>query len=84
MTVHVMERSMSEQELYNWSVYLKNEKPDVNELQMAVLANMISSYMGNKKSKFENFLIRKQNKETTNKPMSNSSILGAFQALAAK
>ena len=74
---------MDEEELRNWSYYFAEEKPDVMELQMSVLSNMIASYMGVKNSKYTNFLIRKQ-KEVESKPMSNSAIIAAFQTMGAK
>ena len=75
---------MDEKELYNWSVYLKEETPDVNELQMAILSNMISAYMGNKDTKYTNFLIRKQKEDkSTDKPISNYAIKSIFQTLGA-
>ncbi len=84
MTVHQLEHSMTYEELVNWSVYLSEESPDPQELQMSVLLSMISSYMGGK-SKREDFLIRKEaNTQTKKKPISNESILAMFQTLSAK
>jgi len=83
MTVHTMERSMDADELRNWSIYFANESPDPQELQMAVLSNMIASYMGVIDSKYTIYLIRKQVEPET-KAMSNSAILAVFQTLGAK
>ena len=74
---------MDAEELRNWSYYFAEEKPDVQELQMAVLSNMIASYMGVKNSKYTNYLIRKQ-KEPETKAMSNDAILAVFQTMGAK
>ncbi len=76
---------MDEDELRNWSIYLRDQTPDVAELQMAVLSNIIISYMGKKNSKYTDFLIRKQNDSTsTDELMSNDAILNAFQSMGAK
>ena len=75
---------MTYEELINWSVYLSEESPDPQELQMSVLLHMMSNYMGGK-SKREDFLIRKEAQtQTKKKPISNESILAMFQTLSAK
>ena len=83
MTVYHLENTMSVSELMAWSTYFRNEPPDIQEMQMAVLSNMISSYMGNKKSKYANYLIRKP-KQVEDKAISNDAILAVFQSLGAK
>jgi len=85
MTVFQLEHTMSVKELMAWSVYFKDESPDVNEIQMAVLSNMVVSYMGKKNSKYTDFLIRKQaTAKTDDKPISNDAILSIFQSMGAK
>ena len=84
MTVYQLELSMGVDEFQNWSTYLRDETPSPNELQMAVLSNMISRYMGNKTSTYKDFLIRKQNKTPiSNKPISNTALLETFKTLGA-
>ena len=85
MTVNVMEQSMDEDELRGWADYFAEETPDVNELQMAVLSNMIASYMGNKNSKYTDFLIRTQRDSTdTDKPITNDAIIDVFRNMVVK
>ena len=83
MTVFQLEHTMSVRELINWSTYFKDEAPSINEMQMAVLSNMVSSYMGNKKSKYENYLIRKPHQKEA-KVISNNAIISIFQSMGAK
>ena len=85
MTVHVMERSMDENELRDWAIYLNEETPDVAELQTAILSNMIASYMGVKNTKYENFLVRKpREQKVDDKPISNEAIKAVFRTFVTK
>jgi len=79
-TVNELENSMDKEELFKWSLYFKQEKPDVNELQMSVLSNMIARYMGSKNSKHTDYLIRHQEPVKT-KAISNDAIKNIFSAI---
>jgi len=75
---------MTREELHSWNKYLNEETPDIQEMQMAVMSNMIARYAGSKTSKFNDFLIRKPREISDDKPISNSQILATFQSLGAK
>ena len=51
---------MPHKELMGWLSYMRYEEPDVQEIQLAVLSTLVSSGLGNKKAKVDNFLIRKR------------------------
>ena len=85
MTVYQLENSLTHDELYKWSLYLAEETPDVNELQMAILSNMVASYMSKKKKSYKDFLIRKEvAAEVEDKKISNAAILAVFGNLGAR
>ncbi len=85
MTVYQLENSLTHEELYKWSLYLAEETPDVNELQMAILSNMVASYMSKKKKSYKDFLIRKEVvAEVEDKKISNAAILAVFGNLGAR
>jgi len=82
-TVNELENSMDREELLKWSLYFKEEKPTPEELQMAVLSNMISTYMGRKNSKYTDYLIRHHEPVKT-KAISNEAIKNIFAAMVVK
>ena len=74
-----MLHTLSANEYYRWFVYINEyEPPDVNEVQTAVLSNMIASFMGSKNSTYKNFLIR--GKKQAKKKVSN--LASAFAGIA--
>ena len=85
MTVHQLDNSMSREELFEWVEYLSHEPPSVDELQMAVLSNIVVRYAGSKNSKYTDFLVRKQQgNNSDDKPISNKAILAVFSAMGTK
>ena len=81
MTVNVMLNSMSEEEYTNWSKYItKHETPDVQEIQLAVISNLIVSAMGSKKkTTYKDFLLRGNTKKK--EPISSDAIKAIFATL---
>lgn len=77
MTVHQLTHSLTAEEYRNWSIYLRDEQPDAHEYQLAILSNMVVTYMGKKNSKYTDFLIRGQKR----KPQ-GSNLAQAFGAIA--
>ena len=63
----------------NWVTYLNTKDPDIQEIQMAVLSLQVSSGLGAKNPKLEDFLIsgKKKQSQTTKKPLT------AFDSFAA-
>ena len=51
---------MPHSEFMGWLSYMRHEEPDVQEIQLAVLSTLVSSGLGNKKAKVDNFLIRQK------------------------
>ena len=56
-TVAALHEKMTYKEFEGWVSYLNTKGPDVNEVQMAVLSNLVASGLGSKNSKVDNFLI---------------------------
>ena len=67
MPVFALKATLPHSEYMGWLSYLRYEEPDVQEIQLAVLSTLVSSGLGNKKAKVDNFLIRDRgvSKKTT-------------------
>ena len=74
---------MSQREFYGWLDYLNDKGPDVQELQLAVLSNMVASGLGSKKSKVSDFIITKQRQQISSTGvMDEKTVRSTFSALA--
>lgn len=65
---------------YNkWLLFLQDEEPDVNEIQLAVLSTLVSNALGGK-SKVNDFIVRKpkQKQGTNSKGIGEKEIRGAL------
>ena len=56
-TVADLHDKMTYKEFEGWVSYLNYKGPDVAEVQMAVLSNLVASGLGAKKSKVNDFLV---------------------------
>ena len=81
-----MKSVLTVEEYQKWVSYFTYQEPDVPEIQMAVLSNMVAAGLGAKKTKIDNFLVRKNNIENYVrpglKPMSDKDIMGVFSGFA--
>lgn len=73
-------------EFRRWMIFLKDDEPDVNETQMAVLSTLVSTGLGNKKAKVNDFIIRKPKKTITenHKGVTEKQVRGALGMFAKK
>ena len=85
MPVWGMKQLLTTKEFNDWVEYLYTKGPDVQEIQMAVLSNMVAQGLGSKKSKVDDFIISKQKpqKQTTN-VMSADEVSSVFGGLSKK
>ena len=82
--VLTMKSMLTSKEFFGWVKYFNAQEPDVPEIQMAVLSNIVSSALGGK-SKIEDFLIRKQKpKQSSHKIMSPQEVSAVFAGIAKK
>ena len=56
-TVADLHLKLTYKEFNGWVTYLNTKGPDVPEVQMAALSNLVASGLGAKNSKVDNFLI---------------------------
>jgi len=86
MPVYVMKASLPYSEYVNWMRYFKFEHPDAHEIQLAVISHIIASGLGNKKSKFDNYLVRNpvKQKHKEHKVMSPTQVQAAFSSISKK
>ena len=81
MPVYVLKATMPHSEFMGWLSYMRHEEPDVQEIQLAVLSTLVSSGLGNKKAKVDNFLIRKKadrHADKDSKGVSETEVRGAL------
>ena len=64
-TVADLHDKISYKEFEGWVSYLNTKGPDVAEVQMAVLSNLVASGLGAKNSKVDNFLISSKSAPTS-------------------
>jgi len=80
-----MKMTITQQEFNGWVYYLNNKGPDVEEIQLAVLTNMVAQGLGSKKSKVTDYIISKthepKSEPTDTKVMSASAVKAAFSSL---
>lgn len=82
MPVFMLKNMLPLSEYYLWQSYFTHKSPQVPEIQMAVLSNLVSSGLGGK-SKVTDFLISEQTKQKPNKKgMSEESVRAAFGAIS--
>jgi len=72
---------------YNkWLIFLKDNEPDVTEIQLAVLSTLVSNGLGGK-AKVADFIIRKSDKKiptNEHKGVSENEVRGALGMFAKK
>lgn len=83
MPVFALKTIMPIGEFKKWMIFLKDDEPDVNELQMAVLSTLVSTGLGDKKAKVADFIIRKPQKEKT-KGVTENDVRGALGMFSKK
>ncbi len=82
--VIVMKSMLTQKEFFGWVKYFNTREPDAQEIQMAVLSNIVSGALGGK-SKIEDFLIHKTHKSQDSlRPMSAKEVAGVFAGVAKK
>ncbi len=76
---------LTKREYHQWLAYFKYKQPDETEIQLALIAAIISQGLGNKKAKMTDFII---NKKDADKPsstiMSENEVRAVFAGLATK
>ena len=63
-TVANLHNQMSYKEFEGWVSYLNTKGPNVAEVQMAVLSNLVASGLGSKNSKVDDFLVSSKKSPT--------------------
>ena len=76
---------MPTSEYNKWLIFLKDDEPDVTEIQLAVLSTLVSNGLGGK-AKVKDFIISKEQKKETisHTGVSLESARSAFGALTTK
>jgi len=59
MTVAVMKMSLTRSEYFRWISYYQSKNPEIEEIQLAVIASMVARGLGSKDAKAEDFIISK-------------------------
>ena len=81
-----MKYYITQTEFTKWIAYYTYQEPDEHEIQLAVLSNMISAALGSKKTKVEDYLVRKpagqQRGKRTLKALGNDKIKNTFAGFA--
>jgi len=77
-TVADLHEKLTYKEFQGWVSYLNSKGPDVSEIQLAVLTNLVASGLGSKKSKVTDFILSKTDGKTT-KP---KTAFDSFAAIA--
>ena len=79
-TVADLHSKITVAEFNGWVSYLNSKPPDVTEVQLAIIANIISSGLGAKNSNVEDYILSK----TTKKPKeaTTHTAFDSFNALA--
>ncbi|MCD6135568.1 hypothetical protein J7J63_02505 [Candidatus Bipolaricaulota bacterium] len=60
MPVSLLRATLTDREFNQWISYFKYQDPDATEIQLATIAFIISSGLGNKEAKFEDYLVHKE------------------------
>lgn len=76
-TVADLHEKITYAEFEGWVSYLNQKGPDVAEMQMAVLSNLVASGLGVKNSKVENFLMSNKQAKETKQPTAFDSFANA-------
>ena len=63
LPVSAMKRVLSAEEFSGWIKYLAQKPPDVQEIQMAILATIVSNALGGK-AKVEKFILSGKNNKS--------------------
>ena len=76
---------MPTSEYNKWLIFLKDDEPDVTEIQLAVLSTLVSNGLGGK-AKVADFILRKPQKDTTVNPkgIGEKEIRGALGMFSKK
>ena len=79
MTVTEIKLSMSVNEFNGWKRYLEHEPTNSVEVQLALIAQMMASFMGTKKPKLEDYLITQfKERKPQQEPITGKQILAIF------
>ena len=74
MPVSLLRATLTDREFNQWISYFKYQDPDATEIQLATIAFIISSGLGNKEAKFEDYLVHTSN-DTTPTEKTSSGML---------
>ena len=85
-TVADLYDNITQSEFNGWVTYLNTKPPDTQEIQMAILINLVAQGLGAKESKIENYIINKTKQQekgsNENVVMSSDEVSAVFGALA--
>ena len=76
-TVADLHEKITYKEFQGWVSYLNSKGPDVTEVQLAVLSNLVASGLGSKNSKVTDFIL-----STTGEKVKPKTSFDSFNAIA--
>lgn len=81
-TVADLHSKLTVSEFDGWVKYFTNKPPDVQEIQMAVLMNMVASGLGAKNSKVDNYIISNHEAKGVKEEEKPKTLFDAFASIA--